>query len=385
MRGSTITLKMRNHFKKPASLLVAFVLCFIANTATAVTATVRGALPGVANESSGIDFNGNASFWTHNDGFGDNRLYKVSNTGTLTQTIIINGATNYDWEDLTHDASRTNMFIGDFGNNNCNRTNLCIYKIPYPHSGITSTTAEAIRFSYSDQHSFPSSWLNFDVEAFFHFNGMLYLFTKTDGSAVGYTKMYSVPDVAGTYVATLVDSFYTNDRTTSADISPDGSAMILLSNSHLHIFKNFSGSNFFSGTHTQVNISGSWTQKEGVCFYSNNEIYMTDEDNGSGNNLYYLSLSNYISGTTTAVAEIDGINAMVYPNPASEQIHFDLSKQFHLVNVQLYDITGKMINSESFENVQQAIMDIDKYSPGIYFYRLIADGKLLKTERVVIK
>ncbi len=375
-----------NNFKGLNSALLFITLILTGFRSVAITATVAGTLPSVVNESSGVDFNGNASFWTHNDGYGDNRLYKVSNAGALTQTITINGATNYDWEDLTHDASRTNMFIGDFGNNNCNRTNLCVYKIPYPHSGITSANAEVIRFSYPDQHSFPSAWMNFDVESFVHLNGRLFLFTKTDGSAVGYTKMYSVPDVAGTYVATLVDSFYTNDRTTAADISPDGSSLILMSNSHLHLFRNFSGTDFFHGTHTQINISGSWTQKEGVTFFSNNEIYMTDEDNGSGNFLYYLNLSNYIpSATTTAVNEIENINALVYPNPATEQLHFDLNNKFHSVKVQLFDITGKMVSNSTFENVQQVVVAIDKFSPGIYFYRLISDEKLIKTERVVIQ
>ncbi len=374
-----------NTIKNLSRVLLGLSLCLIINQSQAITTTVKGSMPSVARESSGLDYNGNASFWTHNDGFGDNNLYKVSFTGTLTQTIAITGAVNYDWEDLTHDANRDYMFIGDFGNNNCDRTNLCVYRIPYPHSGITTAAASAIHFSYPDQRSFPSSWMNFDVEAFCHFNGNLYLFTKTDGSAIGYTKMYRIPDDPGTYVATLVDSFYTNDRTTSADVNPDGSAMVLISNSHIHVFKNFTGNNFFNGQHTQINISGSWTQKEAVTFTSNNEIYLTDEDNGSGNNLYYLSLASYVpSGTTTAVNEVENTGAVVYPNPAKEFIHFDLSKQFHSVNIQLYDITGKLVNSMSFDNAQQMVMNIDKYSPGIYFYKLITDGILLKTERVVI-
>jgi hypothetical protein len=228
--------------------------------------------------------------------------------------------------------------------------------------------------------------MNFDVEAFCHFNGNIYLFTKTDGSAIGYTKMYMIPDNPGTYVATLVDSFYTNDRTTSADINADGTALVLISNSHIHVFKNFSGNNFFNGSHTQINISGSWTQKESVTFTSNNEIYLTDEDNGSGNNLYYVSLSGYIpAATTNAVNEIENSSASVYPNPASELVHFDLSKQFKTVSIQLYDITGKLVNSVSYDNSQQVVMNIDKYSPGIYFYKILAEGNLLKTERLIIQ
>ncbi len=372
--------------KNLSRVLLGLALCLTINKSQAITTTVKGAIPSVVSESSGLDYNGNASFWTHNDGFGDNRLYKVNFSGTLTQTITVTGATNYDWEDLTHDANRDYMFIGDFGNNNCDRTNLCVYRIPYPHTGVVSAAADAIHFSYPDQRSIPSPWMNFDVEAFCHFNGNIYLFTKTDGSAIGYTKMYMIPDNPGTYVATLVDSFYTNDRTTSADINADGTALVLISNSHIHVFKNFSGNNFFNGSHTQINISGSWTQKESVTFTSNNEIYLTDEDNGSGNNLYYVSLSGYIpAATTNAVNEIENSSASVYPNPASELVHFDLSKQFKTVSIQLYDITGKLVNSVSYDNSQQVVMNIDKYSPGIYFYKILAEGNLLKTERLIIQ
>jgi hypothetical protein len=94
---------------------------------------------------------------------------------------------------------------------------------------------------------------------------------------MGYTKMYSIPDVAGTYIATLVDSFHTYDRTTSAAISPDGTTFLLMSYTHLHLFRNFSGANFFGGQHTMIDFGGTLTQKEAVCFISNNEIYMTDE------------------------------------------------------------------------------------------------------------
>ncbi len=372
--------------KNPFRILIGLALCLTINTSQAITATLKGSLPSSVGECSGLDFNGNASFWTHNDGFGDNRLYKVGMTGSLQQTITLTGATNFDWEDLTHDVNRDHLFIGDFGNNDCDRTNLRIYKIPYPNSSTTTVTPEIIEFTFSDQTDFPSAWMNFDVEAFLHFNGRLYLFTKADGSAIGYTKMYSLSENAGTKVANLVDSFYTNDRTTAADVSPSGDAMILMSNSHIHIFKNFSGSDFFGGDHTQVNISGGWTQKEAVAFTSDNEIYIADEDNGNGNNVYYLSLSNYIAAsTTTAVNEVENSSTNVYPNPATEIIHFDLSKQFNSVTVQLYDITGKMIATSSFSKAQEMVMDINKFSPGVYFYKLITDGRLLKTERIVLQ
>ncbi|MFZ7114615.1 MAG: T9SS type A sorting domain-containing protein [Bacteroidota bacterium] len=372
--------KLKRRFK----ILLFASLCLVINTGTAVTATIKGSLPSVLTECSGLDFNGNSSFWTHNDSWGDNHLYRISLTGNLQQTITIDGATNRNWEDITHDQNRDYLFIGDFGNNANDRTNLRIYKIPYPNSSTTSIAAEIIEFTYSDQVDFPSAWMNFDVEAFFHFNNRLYLFTKADGSAVGYTKMYSLSQNAGQKVANLVDSFYTNDRTTSASISPDGRSMILMSNSRIHIFTNFSGVDFFNGQHTQLNISGSWTQKEGICFTSNNEVHLTDENTGSGNNLYYLNLSNYIqTSSTTSVYENLVSPVSTFPNPATKLLNFNITKGYIEKEIQLFDIKGRLINIYKLENTEDFKVDISNFTPGIYIYKFFSQGRLIRSDRII--
>jgi hypothetical protein len=265
-----------------------------------------------------------------------------------------------------------------------------VYRIPYPGSP-TSYVAEAINFSYPDQKRWPSPWMNFDSEGFFHFQGKLYIFTKADGSAIGYTKMYSIPDVPGNYVATLVDSFYTNDRTTSADISPDGKSVVLISNTHIHIFRNFVGKDFFGGQHTQLNISGNWTQKEGVCFTSNNEIHMTDENTGSGNNLYYIDLSTWIPPAQSATTGIDNIENVstvnVYPVPANDYISIEIknpsSRNYDFF---LYDLTGKVVfNGKIDDPLSPFLVKTSDLSNGIYFYKLYTEMKEVKSARVVIQ
>ena len=215
--------------------------------AYSITPTLVAALPATLVECSGLDYTGNNAYWSHNDGYGDNHIYKLNNSGSITRTITVNNAINYDWEDLTHDFNRNYLYIGDFGNNACDRTNLHIYRINHPKNfSGSSVTADVINFTYPDQTQFPSPWMNFDAEGFFHHNGLLYIFSKADGSAIGYTKLYTIPDQPGTYVATLVDSFYTNDRITSADINSDASAVIISSNSHIHIFSGWSGVDIFT-------------------------------------------------------------------------------------------------------------------------------------------
>ncbi|REJ82960.1 MAG: T9SS C-terminal target domain-containing protein [Bacteroidetes bacterium] len=379
---------MRKKLFKLAALSVCCVLLSV-KSAEAVVATIKGTLPSQIHESSGLDFTGGASFWTHNDGYGDNKLYKVSNTGVLSRTVTVQGATNKDWEDLTHDAGRNYMFIGDFGNNANDRRDLRIYKTIYPSITSSNTiTAEVINFSYPDQTAFPSPWMNFDAEGFFHFNGKLYIFSKPDVNAMGYIKMYSVPDIAGTYVATLVDSFYTNDRVTGADISPDGSSVILMTNSRLHLFRNFTGDKFFSGQYTRISISGSWTQKEAISFWSNNEVYLTDEDGGSGGKLYYIDLSPWIpSVITTDISNVNSqTNVIVYPNPAKDYFiaSFD-AKQTSVSSIALFDLTGQLVRQASAQSAYGEIrMETGDLPSGVYFYKLYADNRELRTARLII-
>lgn len=378
---------MKHRFDKPFRAFLVFMFVQMAAFASSsVTVSTTGTFPGSLSECSGLDFNGGSHFWTHNDGYGDNNLYKVDMSGNVVQTVTVTNAVNYDWEDVTHDAGYNYLYIGDFGNNNCDRTNLRVYRTAYPHTSTgSSTTAEVINFSYPDQHCFPSPWMNFDVEAFVSYNGKLFLFTKTDGNAVGYTKLYSLPSTPGTYVATLVDSFYTNDRTTSATVSPDGSSLVIISNSHIHLFRNWSGDDFFNGDHTQIQIAGSWTQKEGVSFYSNQEIYLSDEDNGSGNHLYYLNLAGYIPNSVNSVAEESRAEISVQPNPSSEFVTFNSSgKNFKKSEIRLFDLTGKLVVHQTFSALEEARINVSEMPEGIYIYKFIGDGNEIKTARIVV-
>src|SRR5215203_791239 len=98
------------------------IVCSFLASAVSITPAVFVALPSSLPECSGLDYAGSGRFWMHNDGYGDNNLYKVNNLGVLTRTVTVSGATNCDWEDLAHDFNRNYLYIGDFGNNVCDRT-----------------------------------------------------------------------------------------------------------------------------------------------------------------------------------------------------------------------------------------------------------------------
>jgi hypothetical protein len=256
-------------------------------------------LPSVLNESSGIEKTGSNTFWSHNDSGGQPAIYKFDSSGTLLKTLTITGATNFDWEDIAQDHLK-NIYIGDFGNNNNNRSlangnQLRIYKITDPDLiAGTSTTASIINFEYIDRNfSAPAGNHNFDMEGFFFYDDSLHLFTKNRTSPNnGWIKHYILPSVAGTYSAMVVDSFNnTGVRICAADISPDKKRVALLANDKIWLFSCFKGSKFIStGTNTVLTLP--LTQKEAVVFSTDSIIYITDELTASiGQKLYRSNIS----------------------------------------------------------------------------------------------
>lgn len=251
-------------------------------------------------ESSGIVAAG-GKIWSHNDSHGQPVLYGFDQTGKVSDIIYVS-AKNTDWEDLAKDDAG-NIYIGDFGNDKNKRHDLKILKISSP-AILKENIArpEVIEFSYSDQKLFPpdTSEQNFDMEAMIWFNHHLYLFSKNRTNPfTGFTKVYKLPDRAGSYTAELVDSAYMgpapmlSNWVTSADISPDKEKLALLGHDKLWLFTCFEGDKFFSGKKYTFTFSSSATQKEAVCFFSDNKLYITDElvMRLMGGKLYSLDLS----------------------------------------------------------------------------------------------
>jgi hypothetical protein len=159
--------------------------------------------------------------------------------GNIVQTIAISNAENKDWEDLTSDADG-NLYIGDFGNNSNERRDLSLYKIDASDLVNTSVNvSQKTSFYFPEQKELPPKKSNriFDVEAFFISENHFYLFTKNRSAKFdGTTLLYEVPNLAGNHAAKLLGTFKTcesfnNCAITSANISPDGTKVALLSSS----------------------------------------------------------------------------------------------------------------------------------------------------------
>jgi hypothetical protein len=90
----------------------------------------------------------------------------------------------------------------------------------------------------------------------------------------------------------------------------------------------------------------------------------------------------FIDDFTTAdvplsVQDINNDNSalVIYPNPASDIVNIDLSKLTNKnVQVNVSDISGKLIYSENISSSDLISIDVNEYSKGIYFINLTGEN-----------
>ena len=239
-------------------------------------------LPSDLNEVSGIEYIKYSNyFWMINDSGNKPKLFAVSEKGKIKEEIEID-AKNHDWEDLTSDEEG-NIYIGDFGNNENRRENLRILKVEKNNLSKRKAKVSKIKFTYEDQNKFPpkKNQLFFDAEAFFYFKNNFYVFTKSRvKEQPGLTSVYKIPATEGTHIAKKIGEYNNcNEQDcwiTSADISNDCKKVVLLSQSNIIVFSDFTDDNFFKGKLKKIPFTN-YSQKESIAFKDINTVLISDE------------------------------------------------------------------------------------------------------------
>lgn len=255
-------------------------------------------LPKNLEENSGIITVRDSLVWVVEDRGNKDEIYQVDLKGNLLREIKVKNAKNVDWEDLARDENG-NLYIGDFGNNANDRKDLVIYKLPNPENEPgDKIEAEQIRFNYPEQTEFPPDRekLYYDAEAFFYHSDFLYIITKNRANPFpGDALLYKVPAREGQFNAEYIGNLKTCEdwetcQITSADISPDGKTIVLLSYGKLWVIENFTFDDFSKGDIKEIDL-GVRTQLESVCFLDDKIVLLSDEKRGNtGRNLYSYML-----------------------------------------------------------------------------------------------
>lgn len=251
-------------------------------------------------EASAIEVTSQSDLgWVIEDSGNKNVVYGLNAKGEIAQAILVENAANVDWEDLASDENG-NLYIGDFGNNDNKRKDLCIYKIDA--ASLKNSTAEAsykVSFYYPNQKEFPpkKSELFYDSESFFEYKGNFYIFSKNRSKGFdGTVLVYKVPNKPGNHAAEFLGQFISCDSyqkcaITAADISPDGKKIALLSSNKVWILSNYKGDDFLKGKMEMFELNDV-TQKEGICFKDDKTLLIVDEKSKkTGGNLYEIKLA----------------------------------------------------------------------------------------------
>lgn len=252
-------------------------------------------VPKELNEISGLVFLNDSVLVAHNDGGDEPILYFLNLKGEEIHRVKIEGAKNVDWEDITFDGKEF-LYIGDIGNNNNARKDLCIYKVN--SKGILkkdSVKSEKINLSYSEQKEFPENKpdRHFDAEGMAFVNDSIYIFTKCrtepfDGKCYG----YKVSAKAGNYKLEkqfelfLGKDGWFKDSATAVDIRDDKCYILTYNRLMIYTFEN--GKFVFSRHILLAPLS----QIEAVAVNSRGEVFISDEEQKllGGGKLYKVSL-----------------------------------------------------------------------------------------------
>lgn len=332
------------------------------------------------SESSGLAFF-NGRLWSHNDS-GNWPLFYALDTlsGQVVQTFYVRNEIQTDWEDIC--SGNGYLYIGDFGNNAGNRTDLRILRIDMDSIGNAlqdTVSAENIHFIYEDQTDFSGSNAshNFDCEAMFFRDDSLHLFSKNGSN--GYTKHYVLPAVPGTHIARLCDSLYVQGQVTSADISGDSLIVLIGYQPPLYepfavLLWDYAGNALFSGNKRRLTLGSvlAMGQQEGVCFLGARDGFISAEAVGQLNlpaRFFRFDFRRFFE-QPLALEETENRGLQVYPNPFGDALQLQTDAETCIRNLELTDINGKVhrrIIPQQNEPMQ--LNGLGELPPGMYILR----------------
>lgn len=327
-----------------------------------------GIIPETASECSGITKLPSGNFAMINDSGNDPEVFITNEYGQLLKTIYLPDACNIDWEEVTY--SDGHLYIGDFGNNNNERTDLAILKYDVSETDEL-TNQQIIKFNYADQTKFPphKKQLNYDLEAMVHLGDSLYIFTKNRTKPFdGYTYMYGFPDKAGDYTISRIDSFKTGLGEkdlwwiAGAALSPNNKRLALLGYDKMWVFYDFEGANFFGGKHDVFQFP-SLSQKESIAFMNNADLIITDELNYYGGGKVYH----------TSISEPKDFEVTIGSKEFSDTITINFSRAaFSTVRYEIFDTKGNRVSAGKFsKDTLSHELDTKDFKPGGYVIHIL--------------
>ena len=126
--------------------------------------------------------------------------------------------------------------------------------------------------------------------------------------------------------------------------------------------KTFGGGDSDYGNSVQQTSDGGYIITGAYDYYGNGSVYLIKTD-GQGNTLW--------------INELDNPLVKLYPNPTSDQITIDIKGYSGVVNVEVYDLQGRLL-----ETTTNTIVSLKNHAKGIYVLK-VSYGEVTEEVRVV--
>ena len=278
---------MARRIRRLATLLLAIVWWApvgVAQGETLTTCTPSGSLASLAGvpEASGLANSRRVPgrYWTHNDS-GQPVLFALDSRGAVTGQVRVTGATVEDWEAVAVGpcGKGSCIYVADIGDNEAERRQITIYRVPEPEGASGSAAAEAFHATYPDGAH--------DAETLLVAGDRLYVVTKGDTGPVGIyrfpAQLSSGSTVRLERLGGTVPAPAAASRITDGDVSPDGQWVVLRSKSALTFYRAadlLSGQWRPSATVDVTTLRES--QGEGIAFGRDNTLVLAGEGGGKG-------------------------------------------------------------------------------------------------------
>lgn len=109
-------------------------------------------------------------------------------------------------------------------------------------------------------------------------------------------------------------------------------------------------------------------------------LFRTDTENEDAFSFYAAY------GTATGVREADMVKSLrAYPNPAVRNVTIEYTAPANNASLVIKNLTGREVYRVSVGTAGAKQVDLTSMSPGVYFYGIEADGKMVCTKKLLIK
>ncbi|HCZ37793.1 MAG TPA: hypothetical protein DHV26_17875 [Cytophagales bacterium] len=174
-------------------------------------------------------------FWTHNDSGNGAQLFLIDSTANIAATMPLGAVRNRDWEDITlgpgPDPDKTYVYVGDIGDNKAQYPYKIIYRLEEP-TAIENKTIEHFDTLFVQ---LPDGTRDSEALMIDPISSRMFMVSKREDSV----RLYQFPNTwkSGDTLTAELKIKMPYNLTVAADISFDGSEVLLKNYDHVYYWK----------------------------------------------------------------------------------------------------------------------------------------------------